>query len=151
MRIRFADLLGDIGNHSLPQLDLREIQLATFLDIKPAVIAVVQQPPPLLVRRCNDDVTMRVSVGVFPEPKSNHGLAGVALMPTAAMHAPLQAIKKVHQRTLPDFDGDGIAEIEGRVDIRIDRGEKVAILGSRASRVSMEFLLQNVLSAMAPH
>jgi hypothetical protein len=34
---------------------------------------------------------MRVSVGVFPEPKGGHRLVGVAFIPSAAMHTPLQA------------------------------------------------------------
>jgi hypothetical protein len=91
---------------------------------------------------------MRVAVGVFPEPKSDHRLVGVALIPTAAMHAPLQAIEKMHQRTLPDFDGDGIAEIEGRVDIWIDRGQPVAIFREQRIAGDHDYDLSNVMSAI---
>ena len=91
---------------------------------------------------------MRVAIGMFPKPEGDHRLVGVAFMPSAAMHAPLQAIKKMHQRTLPDFDGDGIAEIEGRVDIRIVRGEKAAIFRKKRIAGDHDFDLSNVMSAI---
>jgi hypothetical protein len=64
------------------------------------------------------------------------------------MHAPLQAVEKVHQRTLPDFDGDRIAEIEGRVDIRIDGGQEVAIFRKKRMAGDHDFDLSNVMSAI---
>ncbi len=76
LRIRFGNLLRDVGDYLLSRLDLREIQLATLLLLQPAVLAVVQQPPPLQVRRCDDDVTVRVAKrGAFERHKRSFSIS----------------------------------------------------------------------------